>query len=150
MRRRAESGFTVTAVDCVQALQLRKTIARQFIATAFADTDVLITATVAEPPPTYAMVTSGTVDDVMARLGAFTRFTRIFNSIELPALSVPCGFTADGLPLGMQIVGSRRRCAWRTRLSRPPTGTSGDRRAETRSRFRWPTRTTWHPVRRGQ
>jgi aspartyl-tRNA(Asn)/glutamyl-tRNA(Gln) amidotransferase subunit A len=44
------------------------------------------------------------VDDVMARLGEFTRFTRSFNSIGLPALSVPCGFTVDGLPLGMEIV----------------------------------------------
>jgi Asp-tRNA(Asn)/Glu-tRNA(Gln) amidotransferase A subunit family amidase len=52
VRRRAESGFTVTAVDYVQALQLRETIAREFIATAFANADVLITATVAEPPPT--------------------------------------------------------------------------------------------------
>jgi len=70
-----------------------------------AHADGLITATVAEPPPTYATVTSGTVDDVLARLGAFTRFTRIFNSIGLPALSVPSGFTADRLPLGMQIIG---------------------------------------------
>jgi len=55
VRRRAKSGCTVTAVDYVQALRLRKTIAREFIATAFANTDVLITATVAEPPPTYPL-----------------------------------------------------------------------------------------------
>jgi aspartyl-tRNA(Asn)/glutamyl-tRNA(Gln) amidotransferase subunit A len=38
-------------------------------------------------------------------MAAFTRFTRIFNTIGLPALSLPCGFTAAGLPLALQIVG---------------------------------------------
>ena len=28
-----------------------------------------------------------------------------FNVLGLPALSLPCGFTADGLPIGLQIVG---------------------------------------------
>ena len=36
---------------------------------------------------------------------ALTRFTRHFNLSGHPACSVPCGFTAAGLPIGMQIVG---------------------------------------------
>jgi aspartyl-tRNA(Asn)/glutamyl-tRNA(Gln) amidotransferase subunit A len=105
VRSRAESGLDVKAVDYVQALRRRPEIAREFIAVAFADADVLITPTTGEPPPTYATAKSGTVADVVARMAAFTRCTRVFNTIGLPALSLPCGFTAAGLPLALQIVG---------------------------------------------
>lgn len=105
VRSRAELGFAVTAVDYVNALRMRTAIARNFLAAAFADADVLVTPTTAEPPPTYAEVKSGTIADMIARLAAFPRFTRVFNAIGLPALSLPCGFTAAGLPVAMQIVG---------------------------------------------
>ena len=35
----------------------------------------------------------------------FSRLTRPWNGLGLPALSVPCGFSGAGLPLGFQIVG---------------------------------------------
>ncbi|HKV46092.1 MAG TPA: amidase [bacterium] len=37
--------------------------------------------------------------------GLLTRFSRLINLVGLPAISVPCGFGADGLPVGLQIVG---------------------------------------------
>jgi aspartyl-tRNA(Asn)/glutamyl-tRNA(Gln) amidotransferase subunit A len=37
--------------------------------------------------------------------GAMTRFVRLINLVGLPAITVPCGFGADGLPVGLQIVG---------------------------------------------
>jgi Asp-tRNA(Asn)/Glu-tRNA(Gln) amidotransferase A subunit family amidase len=38
--------------------------------------------------------------------GNLTRFTRMFNLTGNPAMVLPCGRTADGLPVGLQIVGS--------------------------------------------
>jgi aspartyl-tRNA(Asn)/glutamyl-tRNA(Gln) amidotransferase subunit A len=105
VRSRAKAGLAVAAVDYVQALRRRPVLAREFIAAAFAEADVLLTPTAAEAAPTYATAKSGTVADVVARMSAFTRFTRIFNTVGLPALSLPCGVTAAGLPVALQIVG---------------------------------------------
>jgi Asp-tRNA(Asn)/Glu-tRNA(Gln) amidotransferase A subunit family amidase len=48
---------------------------------------------------------SGTTEDVVRRMGQFSRLTRPFNALGLPVLSVPCGFSSDGLPVSLQLVG---------------------------------------------
>lgn len=44
-------------------------------------------------------------DPIKLSRGNLTRFTRMFNLSGHPAIVLPCGFTADGLPIGLQIVG---------------------------------------------
>jgi aspartyl-tRNA(Asn)/glutamyl-tRNA(Gln) amidotransferase subunit A len=38
-------------------------------------------------------------------MGRFSRLTRPINALGLPALSVPCGFSTAGLPIGLQLIG---------------------------------------------
>ena len=64
---------------------------------------------------------------------SWTPYTYPFNLTQQPALSVPCGFTPAGLPVGLQIVGPRHadatRAAGRAGLPGPHrTGTPGSRR----------------------
>jgi aspartyl-tRNA(Asn)/glutamyl-tRNA(Gln) amidotransferase subunit A len=57
------------------------------------------------PVPTIAETDVGGSPALGAMLYAMTRNTRPINYLGLPALSVPAGFTANGLPFGVQLVG---------------------------------------------
>jgi aspartyl-tRNA(Asn)/glutamyl-tRNA(Gln) amidotransferase subunit A len=92
-------------VQYLEARRRRERFAREFVATAFADADVVLTPTIPEPAPDYAVAKAGSVEDIVARMGRFSRLTRPMNAAGVPAVSVPCGFTADGRPLALQIVG---------------------------------------------
>jgi aspartyl-tRNA(Asn)/glutamyl-tRNA(Gln) amidotransferase subunit A len=66
----------------------------------FADCDILISTTTSAPV---------TIEEanVQGPVAMSLRNTLPFNYYGLPAISVPCGFTKNGLPLGLQIVGPR-------------------------------------------
>jgi aspartyl-tRNA(Asn)/glutamyl-tRNA(Gln) amidotransferase subunit A len=102
---RLAPGLRVSAYDYIQGSRLRAQLTREFITNVFSRTDVLVTPTIPEPAPALAEAKSGTTDDVVKRMGRFSRLTRPFNALGLPVLSVPCGFSAAGLPIGLQIVG---------------------------------------------
>ena len=102
---RLAPGLRVSAYDYIQGSRLRARLTREFIAEVFAEVDVLVTPTIPEPAPSLADAKSGTTDDVVKRMGRFSRLTRPFNALGLPVLSVPCGFSTTGLPIGLQIAG---------------------------------------------
>jgi aspartyl-tRNA(Asn)/glutamyl-tRNA(Gln) amidotransferase subunit A len=104
-RSRLEPGFQVPATAYIEALNLRAHFLEEFIASVFDRVDVLHTPVLTLETPTIADTepkASGEVSGTVARL---TRNTRVFNYLGVPALSVPAGFTAGGLPLAFQLVG---------------------------------------------
>ena len=105
VRLRLETGFHISAYDYLQALRLRARIARDFVQGVFGEVDALVFPVIPEPAPALEAAKAGTVAEVVARMGRFSRFTRPFNGLGLPALALPCGFSADGRPLALQIVG---------------------------------------------
>ena len=65
--------------------------------------DLLITPTL--PIPAFDAGIDFPSKDAYTRWADWTPFTYPFNLTQQPACSVPCGFTPDGLPVGLQIVG---------------------------------------------
>ena len=102
-RRRIRNGEDISAAEYIQR---RRDLdqARRSIQGIFADVDLLVTPTTPVPAPAIADVKK---DPEMLRPAELTllRNTRPFNVWGLPAISVPCGFTKTGLPVGLQIAG---------------------------------------------
>ncbi len=105
VRARLEVGFHVSAHDYLQASRLRSRLTREFVAEVFAEVDALVAPVIPAPAPPLASATTGSVEEIVRRMGSFSRLTRPFNGLGLPALSVPCGLSTSGLPLAFQIVG---------------------------------------------
>lgn len=71
-----------------------------------ADYDALLTPSLAVPAfGAGRLVPEGWDEDSSNGWIAWTPFSYPFNLTQQPACSVPCGFTGDGLPVGLQIVG---------------------------------------------
>lgn len=102
---RVEAGFHIPATHYLDALRLRGRLLAEFVARVFGQVDVVHMPVLGVPVPTMEETqirTTARVPELMERL---TRYTRWANYLGLPALSVPCGFTANGLPVAFQLLG---------------------------------------------
>jgi aspartyl-tRNA(Asn)/glutamyl-tRNA(Gln) amidotransferase subunit A len=96
VRGRLEPGRVLLSIDYVRA-QRARTLMKEECRRLFETVDVIVTPTVPIVAPR--------IDALGTAAVSLPRFTRYFNAAGLPAISIPCGFSGDGLPIGMQIVG---------------------------------------------
>ncbi|MEZ5289281.1 MAG: amidase [Vicinamibacterales bacterium] len=104
VRFRFEMGRYILAEDYVRAQRLRARLLHE-VNQALADVDVLALPALAIPAPpigAVSMPVRGGEEPVRA---VMLRCTQLFNMTGHPAMSLPCGRTRDGLPVGLQLVG---------------------------------------------
>ena len=99
VRQRLETGRAFTATEYVLARRTQTEI-RHRLMLLLREYDALLLPTT---PVTAPSIEGG---DAIAHARQLTRFTAPFNLAGLPAISIPCGFSRDGMPIGLQLVGA--------------------------------------------
>jgi aspartyl-tRNA(Asn)/glutamyl-tRNA(Gln) amidotransferase subunit A len=101
-----EMARSLSAVSFVQAQRTRALIVRDF-ERAFESVDLIVTPTTSVTAPPYPddAHEGGELDE--AKINRMVAFTFAQNLTGMPAVSVPCGYDADGMPVGLQIIAPR-------------------------------------------
>jgi aspartyl-tRNA(Asn)/glutamyl-tRNA(Gln) amidotransferase subunit A len=102
--KRIRAGEDVTVATYIQARRQVEQY-RHNIRKVFETVDLLVTPTTPVPPFTIAELLAD-MDNLRTKEILTLRNTRPFNILGLPTISVPCGFTKAGLPIGLQISGA--------------------------------------------
>ena len=105
VRALLEVGELLLATHYLQAQRYRTLLRNEFI-NAFRKVDAFVCPTLpftaTKLGATTVVIENGVEEDM---LSAIMQFTGIASLTGLPALNVPCGFDADGMPIGMQLIG---------------------------------------------
>jgi aspartyl-tRNA(Asn)/glutamyl-tRNA(Gln) amidotransferase subunit A len=119
VRLRLEMGRYILAEDYVRALRGRDLL-RAEVDAALTGRDALLLPALAVPATKLgaATVRVGGAEEPVRNITL--RLTQLFNVTGHPAISVPCGKTVDGLPIGAQLVGTHTPALLRTARTLEP------------------------------
>ena len=104
VRQRLEAGLFISAAEYLRAQQARSIFDQQG-RRLLDEVDLLAgpTEPVTAPEILASKVMAG--EQEVGVVGALTQYTRPYNINGFPAISVPCGFSDDGMPIGLQLAG---------------------------------------------
>ncbi|OQW59300.1 MAG: amidase [Proteobacteria bacterium SG_bin9] len=101
---RLQNGLAVPAITYLETLRWRG-LALAAHLEAVSNVDAVLAPVAPVPAPTIADSDVGNKTGAEAVIQNLTRFTRPINYLGLPSLAVPAGFSASGLPIGLQLIG---------------------------------------------
>ena len=104
VRQRLEAGEKITAVQYLAGLDVRKRLLAEFDA-AFQEVDAVVAPSAPVPAPMIGADNVLIDEEEVGVRPALVGMCRPANFTGLPAISVPCGFTREGLPVGLQLIG---------------------------------------------
>ena len=104
VRQRIEAGGKVLATQYLAALDMQKRVRAEFEA-AFQNVDAIVAPTACVAAPAIGAENIQVNGEQMPVRAALLGMNRPANFTGHPAISVPCGFTREGLPLGLQLIG---------------------------------------------
>ena len=104
LRASIEMGLGADPLSIARG-QIERDIFKGRLNETFAEVDMILMGVLTKGTPTWDEV----ADQVAHDMPGFMRFTALFNATGSPTVTAPCGFTADGRPIGFQFVG--RHCA---------------------------------------
>jgi aspartyl-tRNA(Asn)/glutamyl-tRNA(Gln) amidotransferase subunit A len=104
VRGRLQQASMISATAYVEARRQLDQV-RRSVGSVFSTIDLLITPTT--PVPALEIAEAIRFESPAPGAEPWMRNTRPFNALALPAISIPCGFSRAGLPIGLQIAGPR-------------------------------------------
>ncbi|BDG60107.1 amidase [Caldinitratiruptor microaerophilus] len=104
LRGTLEGSLLISAVQYLDGLRIRARIAAE-MEQALGQVDVLAAPTIPLPAPPIGQEQVNVAGQPEPVLDAFVRLNAPANQSGLPAISIPCGFSRGGLPIGLQIIG---------------------------------------------
>ena len=98
-------GFLIPATRYLEAVSLRGALLEEHLAAVHGQVDVLITPVIATPVPAIAEIETADADELERTFTGSAACVRFASYLGIPGMSVPCGFTSNGLPTAFQLLG---------------------------------------------